>query len=269
MYRNVLNFLLLACTAHANEIISDLGSDSFDVGRASSIKNEQFWQPLLQVAEAIKMEQHLALYVDAAKAIEELPAENSYVREALTDALTRLQRADDMVLAQAADTSLVANTQLDSSSARVAQFSFLTGGQNWLSSALQRFIGDNRDGAERQVSERQKEVPPVLRGVAAATGNVLSDSRLASKRSFDVLKYDIYNKGVPKTPENAKAIANRLVDAAGETRHHFTRLITEAAQSITRDVENQHTPAAATVAQSDLNAARGMMRTTAKSQIDI
>eukprot|EP00971_Amphidinium_carterae_P184986 3673026-Amphidinium_carterae.1 len=39
----------------------------------------------------------------------------------------------------------------------------------------------------------------------AQQGNVLADCRLASKRSFDVLKYDIYNKDTPRnTHSNEK-----------------------------------------------------------------
>merc|ERR1719473_2441800 len=99
----IVAFALIWAAARANEVISDLGdlsldSSSFDEGRASNIKNEQFWQPLLKAAESIKMESHLALYADADAVIESLPTECSYVREALTEALMRLKRADDQIL---------------------------------------------------------------------------------------------------------------------------------------------------------------------------
>merc|ERR1719265_2165963 len=80
------------------------------------------------------------------------------------------------------------------------------------------------------------------------------DCRLASQRSFDALKYDIYNKDVPKTPENAKALAYRLVEAVGETRHKFMRFVTEAADSIARDTAAKDEPAATTVIKSSLQA---------------
>merc|ERR1719277_398984 len=123
--------------------------------------------------------------------------------------------------------------------------------------ALQRFVsgGQYSEKLIEHVEQRQADILPVLQGVAGSTGSFLSDVTKASKVSFDVLKYDIYNKGVPKTPQAAKDVAYKLVDASGETRHRFMQFITQTVTSIGRDVQEQSQDASATVAQSVLHAA--------------
>merc|ERR1719387_1714105 len=163
---------------------------------------------------------------------------------ALREALERLQRADKLVLAQA-----VRSSNPGSPTPWDVAFSFLKGGQNPLAQAVRRFVngGQYSETLREQVKGRQADILPMLRDAASATGNVLEDCRLASKRSFDALKYDLYNKGVPKTPEEAKAVAYRIVDAAAQTRGRFTRYVTESVSSIARDVVGREEPAAATV----------------------
>jgi len=135
--------------------------------------------------------------------------------------------------------------------------SWLTGGggNSFLAKAVSTFIegGDYVERLDQQVRDRQSSILPVLRGAAGVTGDVLKDCRLASKRSFDVLKYDIYNRGVPKTPENVKQVANRMVSAAAETRHRFSHFIIGMATSITKDVDSKKVSASATVALSELS----------------
>jgi len=237
------------------DIISDLTGGSSDESRALEIKADKFWRSVLDAAEAMKMEEHLALYRDTETVIAGLPSENSYVREALSEALMRLQRADEMVLSQSVQSSGLAEERLEAGPGAGAGFlSFLTGGQNFLSQALKRFVdgGQYSERLMQHIKGRQADILPTLRGTAAITGNVLTDCRLTSKRSFDALKYDIYNKGVPKTPEEAKAIAHRLVDAAGATRRRFTQFIVGSVTSITRDEEEKSERPAATVVRTSL-----------------
>jgi len=108
---------------------------------------------------------------------------------------------------------------------------------------------------------------PVLRGAADSAGNVLMDTRLASKLSFDVLKYDIYNKGVPKTPQAVKDLAYKLVDAASDTRRRFTSFITQAVTSITQDTLGKHDSAASTATSLQLRAAMAGSDDRATKQI--
>merc|ERR1719253_1276085 len=122
---------------------------------------------------------------------------------------------------------------------------------SFMSQALRRLVDGGRYSEQLvdHVGRRQADILPMLRGAADSTASVLSDCRTASKRSFDLLKYDIYNKGVPKTPEGAKKVAYRLVDAIGETRHRFMLFVTRAATSIAKDAGGKRDQAAATVAR--------------------
>jgi len=235
------------------DIISDLTTSSVDEKRALEIKAGQFWDGVLQASEDMNMEKHVSLYADAENVIASLPAENDYVRQALRESLTRLKRADETVLLQSVRTSQTASDSL-ASPVTGDFFSFMKGGQNFFAQAIRGFVDGGRYSEKlvRHVGERQGEILPVLQETKEITGNVLKDCRLASSRSFDALKYDIYNKDVPKTPENAKALSYRLVEAVGETRHKFMRFVTEAADSIARDTQEKEEPAATTVIKASL-----------------
>jgi len=235
------------------DIISDLTTSSVDEKRALEIKAGQFWDGVLQASEDMNMEKHVSLYADAENVIASLPAENDYVRQALRESLTRLKRADETVLLQSVRTSQTASDSL-ASPVTGDFFSFIKGGQNFFAQAIKGFVDGGRYSEKlvRHVGERQGEILPVLQETKEITGNVLKDCRLASSRSFDALKYDIYNNDVPKTPENAKALSYRLVEAVGETRHKFMRFVTEAADSIARDTQEKEEPAATTVIKASL-----------------
>lgn len=247
--------LLSACLTLDAYVISDITGSSVDESRALEIKAETFWKSLLEAADDMKLQQHAALYADADKVIASLPAENTYVRDALTEAITRLRRADEVLLRQAAQSAQVAGDALATPLSDGDLFSFITGGQGFFAQAVKSFVDDTRypQRLRKQVESRQADILPVLQGASEVTGNVLKDSRLASSRSFDAMKYDIYNEGVPKTPQDAKDIADRIVKAAGESRHHFMGFITEAANSIARDVESADESPAATVVRSSLH----------------
>mmetsp|Transcript_21284 Transcript_21284/g.37827 ORF Transcript_21284/g.37827 Transcript_21284/m.37827 type:complete len:299 (+) Transcript_21284:100-996(+) len=247
-------FVLLLATPSAADVISDLSTSEADEGRALEIKAEQFWKPLLLAAQDVKMEKHLALYKDVEHVIKELPTENDYVKQALSESLESLRNADSLLFKQALDSASIASSKLEIPTTSTGGFSFLSGGQDFLRRALRKLIdnGQYADQLAEHISDRQNDILPMLRGAAKISGNVLTDCRVASKKAFDVRKYDIYNRGVPKTPKEANAVAERLVDAAGETRSRFTKFITEAALSITRDVQGKQEPAAATVTKASL-----------------
>lgn len=237
------------------EIISDLTTSAGDEKKALDLKSQQFWQPVLDNAEATKMTsayKHLSVYEEVEAAIAELPTENAHVRELLKDALTRLKRSDDTVFNQAVDSAEVANQQLLDGPASEDTFSFLTGGQNYFTQAIRRFVGFGKysETLGKQVRRRQADVTPMLRGAATVASNVLVDTREASKLGFDVLKYDIYTKGAPKTPEAAKTVAYKLIDAVSETRHNFMQGITDTANGIARDSNERDVAPAATVTNS-------------------
>lgn len=241
------------------EFISDIAAavrpSAVDESRALEMKAESFWQAVLTSAEQMKMAEHLSVCAEADQVIAALPQENEFVRKALSDSVERLRRADDTVLANAVKSSELASARL-ASPAGESGFSFFTSG-NFMKKALQRFVsgGHYSERLLEHVEQRQADILPTLQGVAGSTGKILTDVREASKLGFDVLKYDLYNKGVPKTPQAAKVVAHKLVDAAGETRHNFMQFITKTVNSIGQDFKDRSDDATATVARASFRAA--------------
>jgi hypothetical protein len=246
----------LQVEAFDTEVISDIVTSSNDESRALDVKNEQFWQPVLESAEAAKMSSaylHLSVYDEVDAALARLPQENDHVKQLLAGALVRLRRADEAVFAQAVGASQAAEEQLLAGPEVASGYSFFSGGKigSFFSEAIGRFAGFGRykQRLGQHVHQRQAEVLPVLRGAAGASG-VLKDCREGIKMSFDALKYDIYNEGVPKTPEFADDVAHKLVGALGETRHHFLGGVTAAASSIARDSSDKEADPSLVVTQS-------------------
>jgi hypothetical protein len=247
----IMSFFLPAIA----EVISDITISETDEISALQVKKERFWRPVMRAVEETKVDKHAQLFKDVECELANLPKENEYVRQALQESMDRLKSADQELLKNALQSSELASDRL-SARDRGSSFSFFTGGQNFLKTAIRRFIdgGDYSEKVSDQVAKRQADILPLLRGAASSTGNILSDCRLASKRGFDVRKYDIYNRDVPKTPESAKVLADRLIEAAGETRHQFTSSITAMVKGITRDVQENKEDAAATVVRESLHA---------------
>lgn len=237
------------------DIISDITYSESDETSALQVKAELFWKPILSAADDVNMVKHLEVYAEVEDAIKKLPAENEYVRQTLREALDHLKSADDASFKQALASKNLAEEKLDvPCDTSGSGFSFLTGGQNFLKTAYQRFVGGGHypEKLLQHIEQRQADILPVLRGAAGVTGSILSDCRLASKKGFDVRKYDLYNKGVPKTPQFADDAADRIIDAAGETRHRFTRSITDMVNGITRDVQEREEQPAATVTKASV-----------------
>mmetsp|Transcript_99864 Transcript_99864/g.238022 ORF Transcript_99864/g.238022 Transcript_99864/m.238022 type:complete len:284 (+) Transcript_99864:98-949(+) len=241
--------LLAAATA---EVISDLVTTEADKAKALRLRSESFWGHVRSVAEEMRLSQHLQVYSEAQEVLSELP--EGELRQALGEALERLQRADAAVLAQGLTSSKLAQEELEGPAGALG-LSWLAEGSNFLSKALELFVdGDYGSRLGDQVRQRQQALLPVLRSAADVTSNVLQDTRLASKRAFDVLKYDIYTKGAPKTPENAKKVAHDVIEAVGETRRRFMQFVTGVATSLAGDVTSRKISAATTVASAELAA---------------
>lgn len=262
--------------AHA-DIISDITAPETDQSSALQLKAEIFWKPILSAGEDLNMEKHLEVYAEAEIVIKNLPAANEYVRQILREALDHLKRADDAAFQQALSSARLAREKLYAPVDGGSSFSFLHGGQNFLKSALKRFIGGGRypERLVQHVEQRQADILPALRGAADVSGDILGECRLASKKGFDVRKYDIYNRGVPKTPQAADDMADKIIDAASETRRHFMRSITDLVNGITRDVEGQEEDPAVTVTKASLqtlhqtvaNAETRISRTAKKAEL--
>lgn len=101
---------------------------------------------------------------------------------------------------------------------------------------------DYQQKLKAQVAERQQRVGKILKG-ALRGADVLTESRLASKTAFDVMKYDIYaTTKVPKTSEEAKRIAERVVDLQAQVRKQYLGVITASALEIAADVTRSTAP---------------------------
>lgn len=232
--------------------------DEFDTKedeiRALDEKSEQFWQPLLKSAEEEKPVGHEALYKDVEAVLADLPVDDSYVREALQEAVTELQNADGILAEQASQTSQLAAVRLTDTAADLEEDSSVTDPQGWLCwamSAVGHFTGlSYKQRLHQQVEQRQSDILPSLRGAERATGNVLNEVRKASTRGYDVLKYDLYHKVAHKTPEAAKNVAQRIIDAANEDRHKFLRPVMTSVEGLTRDAREEDETPSATVSHS-------------------
>jgi len=247
--------VLITASGFESDIISDLVSPAADEGRALDIKTTQFWETIQHSSAASKLNKHSALYAEVEAVMAALPTENSHVKSLLQEALGHLKQADMAVGEHSAESTELASEKLAAKPMGGSMFSFMKGGQNFLSLAIKRFVGgsDYADQSSQQVASRQGDVLPALRGAASKTGNVLTDCRLASKLSFDALKYDLYNKGVPKTPKAAEKAAYALAQAAGETRHQFMQSIIGFANALATDTEEKNVNPSAKVTQTLLS----------------
>ncbi|CAE7613353.1 unnamed protein product [Symbiodinium natans] len=202
----------------------------------------------------MRLLQHTQLYGEVEQALGKLDSQSHPVAEALSESLQRLKRADAAVLAQGLRSSQLISDALAEPSAPSGGLSWLANGPSFLVQALEALV-DGREYQTRlgdEVRQRQQAVLPTLQSAASVTADVLKETRLASARAFDVLKYDIYTPGATKTPEPVKRAANALVEASSETRRRFTHFISSMAQNLAADVESRRLPAAATLALADL-----------------
>jgi hypothetical protein len=254
------------------EVISDVLSSESVEDRALEVRAKQFWSAIKSVADNMNLEEHVNLYSEAEQSLKDLSPEHSYVRETLSESLLRLQRADAIVFKQGLESAGIAAAELE---AVGKPSSKETGGTSWLRSGSQQGIlrkalglfidGRYADDLREQVEERQASLLPMLRGAADVTGNVLEDCRLATRLAFDVQKYDIYNKGVPKTPEAAKEVSKKIVEASSQTRKRFMNFVMSMVGSLVDDMKAKTTTASATVVQAELQTTEeGSLQSTAQ-----
>jgi len=235
--------------AFDSDIISDVTTSAVDENRALSIKAEQFWGPVEQAAKASVVHGHAELYDDVERVVASLTPANAHVSVALKNALSKLRQADVTLATQATRASQVAEETLANPAGWESGFSFLTGGQNFISLAIRHFTGRKyQDRLQEHIQTRQATILPVMQD--ASQGNVMRDCRAASDASFEVLKYDLYNNGVARTPPAVKKLAHRLIDAIAETRHKYTKLVKDSASGIAQDSKGEHDQPTATVTRS-------------------
>lgn len=258
----------------AQDLISDVTTSAQDENKALEIKAGKFWSGVLQVAESARLEEHQAVFDHVQQVIDELPKENAHVQDLLREALMRVKRAENTVFlqrlnAQQLSLDSLASTDAGKTSAQEAS------GFAVFSSTLRRFVtGEGRhknagaypERLMKQVMDRQEKILPLLQGTAENAGSVLEDCRLGTKISFDVRKYDIYNRGVPKTPKAADDAADELIKVSGEVRKSFTSLIIGTVKSIAADTETKTEKPAVTVVRSEVAKQSNLLRESLENQ---
>jgi hypothetical protein len=214
----------------AAEIFSDLTVSEDFQERALEKRHSHFWSVVESAAERSQYEEAVAgLYA----CLEDIP--EGKVKTILADALSHLDIAARQQGGQRSGAAKVAEQALSDGPATTQ----VTGPTDFFAKLYGAFVAEERKTYQEklrgQVVERQKRVTQILKDSQRA--DVLTNTRLASKLAFDALKYDIYNKGVPKTTEEAKAIANKIVDLSGKLRKAYLGVVTAIATQITEDVQ--------------------------------
>jgi len=251
-------FAIALMTSTSAEIISDLTISSGDESQALAIKKEKFWTSVTEPTAGTHVAEHLLLAKEAKTLAEHLPKEFEYVQGKLLEAAQRLHDANEALQSQSSTTQEVAEKQLNEGSSTWGfSFSWEHGlsYSNAFSHARNKFVGDGDYSSKlaKDVRDRQADIEPVLRGAASKLGSVLTNCRLVSSLSFDILKYDIYNKGVPKTTPEVKAMADRLIEAGKTTRQEYMGITMASVHSLVQDTQSRSERPTATVVQREMS----------------
>jgi len=214
----------------AAEIFSDLTVAEDFQERALQKRHSHFWSVVESAAEQSKYDEAIAgLFA----CLDDIP--EGQVKKILAEALSHLDVAARQQGAQRSGAANVAEQALSDGPTATS----VTGPTDFFAKLYGAFVAEERKTYQEklrgQVVERQKRVTQILKDSQRA--DVLTNTRLASKLAFDAMKYDIYNKNVPKTPEEAKAIADKIVELSGKLRKAYLGVVTAIATQITEDVE--------------------------------
>lgn len=258
-------FALISFSMSSAEIISDIGittrPSAADENQAREIKKEKFWTSMVETTESTHVAEHLLLAAEAENlALRHLEDKYSYVKEKLVEASKRLREANEALQLQSSDTKEVADKKLNENTGSGWNWGFSWENglhlsySNAFSDARARLVGDGdySQKVAKDVADRQADVEPVLRSAASKLGDVLTNCRKVSSLGFDILKYDIYNKGVPKTPPEVKAISDKLIAAARITRQEFMGVTMGPVHSLVDDTQAKAERPAATVVRAEM-----------------
>lgn len=256
----IANLLVITVLSGASsEIISDLSISTDDQSNALNIKKEKFWSSVVEPTESTHVSEHIQLANEAKALAWSLPAEYDYVQQKLLEAARRLREANEALQAQSTTARDVAEQKIkeDASSTWSWSFSWENGlsYSNAFSNARSKLVGDGDYSKKlaKDIQNRQADTEAILRSAANKLGDVLKNCRLVSSLSFDILKYDIYNKGVPKTTPEVKAMADRLIAAGRVTRQKFMGVTMGPVQSLVEDVQGKTERPTATVIRQEMS----------------
>jgi len=224
-------FHLAILTLAAAETITDLTLPEDFQERQLKKRHDRFWQV---IESAVDTEDYVGAAEGLAACLDDIDADPK-VKAMLEESVQHLHAAALGAAAQNGRAMNVAEAAMAGGSQAQAK-----GPTDFFQRLYSSFIAEDQkdfpDKFRGQVEERQKRVSDILKGSVGS--NVLQESRLASKTAFDVLKYDIYHQGVPKTPEPAKEIANKIVDLHAKVRKSYLNVITTAANQLASDAQS-------------------------------
>jgi hypothetical protein len=223
-----MTFFLLSLAAAQ---ISDLTvSDDF-LQRALVKQHEHFWTVIDSAAQDHQYGEAVeGLYV----CLEELPS--SPVTKLLSDALAHLKKATEEATSQGGRAADTASAALSAGPGGRA----VRGPSDFFAAIYSAFVAEEKHGylqkLRGQVEERQKRAADILKPSESA--DVLLHTREAKKLAFDAMKYDIYNPNVPKTPELAFQIADKIVEIQNGVRKDYLGVVTAVAKQLGEDASS-------------------------------
>lgn len=230
------------------EWVSDIGTaNPIAERKALQGRAERFWTVLREAASNVNLNEYEELLESVEGVVGELPTQNAEVAKLLHSSAERLRRTSQALFLNAISAGETAGEKLAQgflAKPKNTDVAFSALGDVF-GKAIRRFksvdssSGVYSDEALRGVAERQGDILPILRQTADVTGDILSDTRLASKEAFDVLKHDIYVSGAPKTPEAAKKLAWKLIDAAKAMRRQFLGFVRSSVGDIADDTASK------------------------------
>lgn len=242
------------------EWVSDIGESSPEKGqKALAARAEKFWTAMLQAAEDVNLNEYEDLLNSADETLAKLPAENAEVVRLLQDSAKRLRRTSQALFLNAIAAGEQAGEKLSKgfmAKRPEVEVSISALGVDVFGQAIRRFAAAENiasggeafnEKALREVAERQGDVLPVLQQTADLSKDILEDCRQAKNHAFDALKYELYTKGAPATPQVARDLADKLIGAASFMRHKFFGLAMGEVSAIVHDTDGAQKDSAAKV----------------------
>jgi len=225
------------------EVISDiLGEEKWNAKQGNGVLEEIFWDKISKALKDTDYHRHDVVLERAEAAISQLPDENFHVRSLLTTATERLRKAHQQLARNALEGSdLLPRGEFDVGINDISQ------GTNALFS-LPSFNLHEKSGDVLRL-KRYDSLAKILK---VQDSSVLEDLRTATRLCFDAVKYDIYNKGVPKSPEHLTPLAYELVDVSSDLRKSYLGRISGIARAITEEVKESRKDAVKTAIEASI-----------------
>lgn len=211
----------------SSEVISDiLGEEKWNMKQGNGVIEEIFWDKIAKALKDTDYHKHDVVLERAETVIAQLPDENSHVRGLLETATELLRKVHQI----SAHNTLEGRNMLPKEG-----FDVNVDDVGQESNALFSLPSFNLHESSGDVL-RLKRYENLTKIMKVQDTSVIGDLRAATTSCFDAVKYDIYNKGVPKSPKHLTPLAYELVDVSSEMRKSFLGRITGIANAITEDM---------------------------------